>query len=64
MERVTWSSVPHFYRDAWDTMPFNTRSEAQQFTDFIVSRTRYLLSRLEIPGINNTLDILQAQIAG
>lgn len=62
MERVIWTSLPLFYREAWDQMPFESSSDAQLFADIFVSRARYLLTRLETPDISVGLKVLRAQI--
>ena len=62
MEHVRWNLLPPFYREAWDTMPFDSNPDAQLFINFLVSRARYVLARLILPDITITLDILEAQI--
>ena len=62
MDHVRWNLLPLFYREAWDTMPFESTQDAQLFVDFLVSRMRYVLARPMMPDIVTTLEILQAQI--
>lgn len=62
MEHVVWTSVPLFYREAWDQMPFESSLDAQLFVDIFVSRARYLLTRLDTPDITVGLKVLRAQI--